>query len=156
MVTNAKSYAMIHANVKYMFSSNYLVAIRQRRSIHVGSHHSQSVVTIPVIKYCLVGTNVLAIAFPATKGDCINTAILHVVVFYLVAIFVSFHVLMNVPLAMSLVGTTAITAGAIRSVVSLVPPVWRIVGGSVNTLNVPRNVVSHVTAIAVIVLALDF
>ena len=146
---------MIHANVKCMFSSNYLVAIRQRRSIHVGSHHSQSVVTIPVIKYCLVGTNVLAIAIPATKGGCINTAILHVVVLYLVAIFVSFHVLMNVPLAMSLVGTTAITAGAIRSVVSYVSPVWRIVSGSVGIINVSRNVVKCVIALVVTIHALN-
>ena len=156
MATNAKNYAMNHVYVKYLFLSNYLVDITLRRRSHVGSHHSQSVVTIPVIKYCLVGTNVPVIAIPVTKGGCINAAILHVVVFYLVAIFVNFHVLMNVPLVMSLVQTTAFTAGAIRSVMSLVPPVWRTVSGNVDTLNVPRNVVRHVTAVAVIVHALDF
>ena len=151
MVINASNCVMNHANVRNSFSSIYLVATKQRKRCHVGSHCLQSLVISPVIKYCSVGTNVLAIASHVTGEGYTNVAVLNVIVCYLVAISASFRVLTSVLLAANPVKITAVIIGVQTSVVNHVFPVQRIVSGSVSILSVPRNVVRSVIALVAIV-----
>ena len=107
------------------------------------------------MKCCHVDTNVLAIATHVTGEGFMSVATLHVVVLYLVAIFVNFHVLMNARLVTNCVQTIAVTVSVIRNVVSHVSPVWMIVNGSVGILSVRKSVVRCVITLAVIIHALD-
>ena len=95
------------------------------------------------------------IVLNVTWEDYTNHVSLLVDAPYLVATIVTFPVQMSVLHVQCLVGTTAITVDVLRNVVSHVFLVWRIVSGSVSISDVLRNVVRCVIALVVMIHVLN-